>query len=200
MLLEFSSLVMATFLPQTYLLGLTALLAIVALVVGRQFLQVRRDELNLVRLEREGGVAGSKDAATLYELGAVQLRKRLYPQAISSLRQAIRRLGNEPDEARAVIENALGFALAAQKDFEGAVKHYYAALRAKPEYPVALNNLAFAQERLLQPEKAECNYREAIRLDPGNRTARRRLARLERGKVLRPTSKQLPEPVEGKGF
>ena len=34
-------------LPQTYLLGLIGLLAIVAVVAGRQLLRVRKDELNL---------------------------------------------------------------------------------------------------------------------------------------------------------
>ena len=108
---------MIALLPQAYLLGLIALLAVVAAVVGRQLLQVRRDEIDLIQLEREVS-AGAMDAAALYKLGAVQLRKRLYPQATSTLKRAVRRLGDEPNEARAVIENALGFALAAQKDFD----------------------------------------------------------------------------------
>ena len=59
----------------------------------------------------------------------------------------MKRLNQEPDEAKALIQNALGFALAAQKDYEGAVRHYKLALRAKKDYPVALNNLAFAQDK-----------------------------------------------------
>ena len=39
-------------LPQTYLLGLVGLLAIVAVVVGRQFFRVRRDEARLTELEK----------------------------------------------------------------------------------------------------------------------------------------------------
>ena len=190
---------MTALLPQTYLLGLIALLAVVAAVIGRQLLQVRRDEIDLIQLEREVS-AGAMDAAALYKLGAVQLRKRLYPQATSTLKRAVRRLGDEPNEARAVIENALGFALAAQKDFDGAVKHYCAALRAKPEYPVALNNLAFAQERLLRTQDAGCSYREALRLDPGNRTARKRLTRLEQGQNPSSAQRQSPEAANGKGF
>ena len=37
--------------PQTYLLGLIGLLGIVAFLVGRQLLKVRRDEVNLIQLE-----------------------------------------------------------------------------------------------------------------------------------------------------
>ena len=109
-------------LPQTYLLGLVGLLAIVAVVVGRQFLRVRRDEARLIELEKSD-TASSRQASDLYELGSVQLRKRLYPQAAATLKQALKRLSGEPDEARALIENALGFALAAQTDSSAATKH-----------------------------------------------------------------------------
>ena len=166
-------------LPQTYLLGLIGLLAIVAVVVGRQLLRVRRDELSLIEME-QNGAAASKDAGQLYELASVQLRKRLYPQATASLKQALKRANGEPEEARAVIENALGFSLAAQKDYEGAVRHYKLALKAKPDYPVALNNLAFAQDKLLKTEEAADLYRQTLVLDPGNTTARKRLKQLER--------------------
>ncbi len=186
--------------PQTYLLGLIGLLSIVAVLVGRQLLRVRRDELSLIRLEQEGA-AVSRDAGQLYVLASVQLRKRLYPQATTTLRQALKRLAGEPDEARALVENALGFALAAQKDFDAAVKHYKAALQAKPDYPVALNNLAFARERLLDLEGAAELYRQSLKLEPANATASRRLKRVEqqlRRSAARSTAS--PEAADRKGF
>ena len=185
-------------LPQTYLLGLIGLLAIVAVVVGRQLLRVRRDELNLIQLEQTGAAA-SKDAGQLYELASVQLRKRLYPQATANLRQALKRLSGEPDEAKALVENALGFALAAQKDFDGAVKHYKAAINAKADYPVALNNLAFARERLLQPEEAAELYRQVLALEPSNSTATKRLKRIER-QIRSGINAGSPETTNRKGF
>ena len=166
-------------LPQTYLLGEVGLLAIAAVVVGRQLLRVRRDESQLQQLE-QSGAAKSRQASDLYELGSVQLRKRLYPQATATLKQALKRLGDEPDEARAVIENALGFALAAQKDYEGASKHYKLALKAKPNYPVALNNLGYAQDKLLNAEEALTLYRRTLEIDPGNGTAKRAVKKLEK--------------------
>ncbi len=193
---------MNSLLPQTYLLGLIGLLAIVAFVAGRQFIRVRRDEQSLLKMEQEN-IAASKDAGALYELASVQLRKRLYPQAIVTLRQAVKRLQDEPDEARALIENALGYALAAEKDFTAAVKHYKLALRAKQDYPVAINNLAFAQERLLKNEEACSLYRQAIALDPSNKTAKKRLKRLERASTrsqsssLKPVS---PKSSDRSGF
>ncbi|MAS28429.1 MAG: hypothetical protein CMN97_09325 [Synechococcus sp. NAT40] len=185
-------------LPQTYLLGLIVLLAIVAVVVGRQLLRTRRDELNLIQFEQEGA-ATSKDAGRLYELASVQLRKRLYPQATANLRQALKRLSGEPDEAKALIENALGFALAAQKDFDGAVKHYRSALNAKADYPVALNNLAFAHERLLEPEKSADLYRKVLEFEPANTTATKRLKRIER-QLRSGKDASSPEAANRKGF
>ena len=116
---------MSAFLPetQTYLIGLIGLLAIVAVIVGSQVFKTQRDERALIRLEKSGA-GSSKEASKLYELASVQLRKRLYPQAIASLRKALKQLTGEPDEAKALIENALGFALAAQTDYSSAVSHY----------------------------------------------------------------------------
>ncbi len=166
-------------LPQAYLLGLIGLLAVIAALVGRQLLRVRNDEINLVKLEKEGA-SSSKEASELYKLASVQLRKRLYPQAVASLRKALKRLDNEPDEAKALIENALGFALAAQDDFKTAIGHYQSALKAKEDYPVALNNLAFAQERLMKYKEAYEIYQQVLQLDPNNRTASKQLEKVKK--------------------
>ena len=166
-------------LPQTYLLGLVGLLTVVAVIVGRQLLRVRRDEARFVQLE-QAGTAASRQSADLYERGSVQLRKRLYPQAAATLKQALKRLSDEPNEARALIENALGFALAAQKDYDDAIKHYKLALRAKDDYPVAINNLAFAQEKLLKYEEAIALYKKTLELEPNNLTAKKGIKKLEK--------------------
>ena len=40
-------------LPQTYLIGLCFLLLIIAILVGRQLYKVRKDEMKLIKLEKE---------------------------------------------------------------------------------------------------------------------------------------------------
>lgn len=172
---------MDNLLPQAYLFGLVAILLVVAVVVGRQIWRVRRDELTLARLERPGD-GPSGDAASLYTLASVQLRKRLYGQAVDNLKRALKLVeaDNEPREARALIENALGFALAAQSNHKAAVRHYRSALAAKADYPVALNNLAFALEKLGKLDEALETYQQVLARDDSNRTARKRLQRLER--------------------
>jgi len=168
-------------LPQAYLIGLIVLLGGAAVVVGRQILRVRRDEMTLARLD-DTSKGTTRDSGSLYELASVQLRKRLYGEASDNLKQALRLAEGEgaPLEARALIENALGFALAAQNKYPAAIRHYRAALKAKPDYPVALNNLAYALEKQLKPEEARSTYEQVISLDPGNRTAQKRLKGLDR--------------------
>lgn len=170
---------MDTLLPQAYLIGLIVLLGGASILIGLQIVRVRRDEAALARLEGQTRTQG-QDPDTLYELGSVQLRKRLYSQAADSLKLALKRSDKEPAEARALIQNALGFSLAAQGNYASAVKHYKGALQAKSDYPVALNNFGFALEKLGRPDEAREAYHKALDLDPANRTASKRLKLLER--------------------
>ena len=161
----------------------SVLLGGAALLVGRQILRVRRDEQALARLGSGGPDGGPpSDSMGLYELASVQLRKRLYGQAIDTLKQALRKAQAEkaPDEARALIENAYGFALAAQNRFPEAIRHYRSALQVKPDYPVALNNLGFALAKQGANEEAQEAYGKVLRLEPANATARKGLKTVER--------------------
>tara|TARA_Y100001968_G_C19382936_1_gene731276 strand:- start:376 stop:936 length:561 start_codon:yes stop_codon:yes gene_type:complete len=169
---------MKAILPQTYLIGLIVLLLIIAILVGRQLIRVRRDEMNLIKLEKKGADS-SRDSYELFELASVQLRKRLYPQATSNLKTALKNLGEEPSEAKALIENALGFALAAQDKFGLATKHYENALKAKSDYPVALNNLGFANQKLKKDQEAMEVYEKVLKIDPRNKTAIKQLKRIK---------------------
>ena len=166
-------------LPSVYLVGLVGLLAVLSLFVGIQIRKVRRDESSLRTLQEETS-NGSKDPVKLYELGSVQLRKRLFIQAAESLRKASRCADGEPVEGRALICNALGYALAAQQKYPEAIVQYQKALKVKPDYLVALNNLGYALERQQQREAAAEVYGKTLELDAGNTTARRRLQRLQK--------------------
>ena len=183
-------------LPQAYLIGLIVLLGGAAVVIGFQLVRVRRDEAALSRLEAQGKGGGQQDPATLYELASVQLRKRLYPQAVESLQLALKRSSGEPREAQALMQNALGFSLAAQKNYVTAIRHYKAALQAKPDYPVAFNNLGFALERQGKPEEARQAYHQALSLEPGNKTSLKRLKLLDRRNPKDPEDR----PSGGKGM
>ena len=181
-------------LPETYLIGLTVLLLIISILVGRQLLRTRRDEMDLITLEK-GGIKSSKESGELYELASVQIRKRLYPQASATLKKALQNLDKEPSEAKALIENALGFSLAAQNDFKSAISHYKNAIKAKSDYPVALNNLGFAQQRLMNIDEAYEIYSKVIKIDPSNKTAKKEIKKLDRIKGA-----NIDTSIDNKGF
>ena len=155
---------------QSYLLILFFLLIIISIFVFRQFLKTRNEEISLVKYEQKG-IDSLETATELYEFGSIQIKKRLYSQATQTLLKAMKNSKDEPDEGKAIIENALGFTYAAQKDYKKAIKHYKSALFTLPRYTVALNNLAAAQQSLLDYEQALLTYKKVLDIDPKNRTA-----------------------------
>ena len=179
---------------QSYLLILFFLLIIISIFVFRQFLKTRNEEISLVKYEQKG--IDSLDKATeLYEFGSIQIKKRLYSQATQTLLKAMKMSKDEPDEGKAIIENALGFTYAAQKDYKKAIKHYKSALSALPKYTVALNNLAAAQQSLLDYEQALLTYKKVLDIDPKNRTAIKKTNELNKRNKYEPFKE-----VNNRGF
>ena len=134
---------------QSYLIILFVVLIIISIFVFRQFLKTRSEELNLIKFEQKGLDSLTK-ATELYEFGSIQIKKRLYSEATKTFLKAIENYENEPEEAKAIINNALGFTYAAQNEFKKAIKYYNSAIKSLPEYPIALNNLASAQTAIIR--------------------------------------------------
>ena len=164
---------------QSYLIILFLVLIIISVFVFRQFLRTRKEELNLVKFEQKGLDSLTK-ASELYEFGSIQIKKRLYTEATKTFLKAVKNYENEPNEAKAIIENALGFSYAAQNEFKKAIKHYNSAIKLFSEYTVALNNLASAQQRLLEYELAYSTYKKVLVIDPNNKTAIKKSKELEK--------------------
>ena len=179
---------------QSYLIILFVVLIIIAIFVFRQFLRIRKEELNLVKFEQKG-LDSLTQASELYEFGSTQIKKRLYDEATKTFLKAVEYYENEPKEAKAIIENALGFSYAAQNEFKKAIKHYNVAIKYLPEYPVALNNLASAQQRLLEYDLAYETYQKVLLIDPSNKTALKKRKELEKRTDYNPY-----KGIEDKGF
>ena len=179
---------------QSYLLILFILLVIISIFVFRQFLRTRQEESSLVKFEQKG-FDSINSAEELYEFGSIQIKKRLYSQATKTFLKAIKNSKDEPNEAKAIIENALGFSYAAQKDFKKAIKHYDIAIELLPEYIVAYNNLASAKQNLLEFEEAYNTYKKVLAIDPKNKTAIKKTKELEKRSNYEPYSK-----TKNKGF
>jgi len=179
---------------QSYLIILFVVLTIISIFVFRQFFKTRKEELNLVKFEQKG-LDSITQATELYEFGSIQIKKRLYAEATKTFLKAVENYDDEPNEAKAIIENALGFSYAAQKEFKKAIKHYNSAIKSLPTYPIALNNLASAQQRLLEYDLAYATYKKVLVIDPKNRTAIKKSKELEKRNNYKPY-----KGVKDKGF
>jgi tetratricopeptide (TPR) repeat protein len=160
-------------LPIGYLLILVVLLGSASWFVVRQVLKTRRAESQFSQLQTKVREK-TASSADYYALASLQLDKKLYRQAIANLQQALKRGEAEPDEAKALIYNALGFAYAAQEQYDLAIRQYKDALKCLPAYPIALNNLGFAYEKKQLIKQALEVYDEVLQSDPENKTAKAR--------------------------
>ena len=84
---------------------------------------------------------------------------------------------------------------AAQNEFKKAIKYYDSAIKALPEYPIALNNLASAQQRLLEYDLAYATYQKVLVIDPKNKTAIKKSKELEKRNNYKPYT-----GIKDKGF
>jgi tetratricopeptide (TPR) repeat protein len=166
-------------LPVIYLGILVVLLSVASWFLFRQVLRTRRTETALSRLQnkltKEKGTAQE-----YYELGGIFLDKRLYSQAIAQFQKALKAKDLEAGENAACVYNALGFAHAAQEQYDLAIREYKEALQQNPGYSTALNNLGFAYEKKQLIAPALEAYEEVLKIDPKNSTAKRRAESLRK--------------------
>ncbi|EDX87744.1 tetratricopeptide repeat domain protein [Synechococcus sp. PCC 7335] len=156
-----------------YLGILFALLSVAAFFVVKQVWITRRSEVTLsnlqTKLTKEKGTA-----LEYYELGSLLLDKKLYAQAAAYLKKALKELPEEEAENAVLVHNALGYSYFAQDQFDLAIRQYNEALKIRPDYVTALNNLGHTYERKqLMPQALE-TYEKSLATEPANETAKRR--------------------------
>ncbi len=159
--------------PLFYLFALVGLLGVAGWFVLQQVLKTRRSEADLTTLQQVVSQGGA-GAEEYYQLASIYLDKKLYGQSVEYLKRALKDKALKDKQALALINNALGYAYAAQEQYDLAAKHYKEALKLQPDYVVAMNNLGFALEKQSQPEQALAIYEQVLSLDAGNKTARKR--------------------------
>ncbi|MGB3572639.1 MAG: tetratricopeptide repeat protein [Phormidesmis sp.] len=162
-----------------YLGILLALLSVAAFFVVRQVWVTRRTEVTLsdlqTKLLKEKG-----SALEYYELGSLLLDKKLYVQASNYLKQALKELSEEESENAVLIHNALGYTYFAQDQFDLAIRQYNEALKIRPDYVTALNNLGHTYERKQLVPQALETYEKSLATEPANETAKRRVESLRK--------------------
>ncbi|MEL6350601.1 MAG: tetratricopeptide repeat protein [Cyanobacteria bacterium J06627_28] len=162
-----------------YLGILLALLSVATFFVIRQVWVTRRTETTLsdlqTKLTKEKG-----SALEYYELGSLLLDKKLYAQALNYLKKALKELDEDEAENAVLVHNALGYTYFAQEQFDLAIRQYNEALKIRPDYVTALNNLAHSYERKqLMPQALEA-YEKSLATEPSNQTAKRRAESLRK--------------------
>ena len=163
----------------TYLVTLLVLLSVAAVLVIRQVYKTRRVEGTLNRLQSK--LSKEKGSAQeYYELGSLLLDKKLYSQAITQLKQALKLLTKDETEQAALIYNALGYTYFAQEQYDLAIRQYKEALEIAPNYVTALNNLGHSYERKQLITQSLESYETALKYDPDNKTAKRRAESLRK--------------------
>jgi tetratricopeptide (TPR) repeat protein len=172
--------------PSLYLSLLVVLLLVAAIILFRQVFKTRRTESTFSRLQSK--LTKQKGTAKeYYELGSIYLDKKLYAQASTLLKKALKAKDLEGNENIALVQNALGYAYACQEQYDAAIRQYKEALEQTPDYVTALNNLGFAYEKKQLITQALEAYEKAFSLDPKNSTAKRRSESL-RKRVAPPQS------------
>ena len=162
-----------------YLSLLLVLLSIAGFFVFRHVIKTRRTEKALSQLERKL-TKEQGSAQEHFELGCIYLDKKLFTQAISQLQKALKAKDFETDAEKAAVHNALGFAYAAQEQYDIAIRQYKDALKLREDYVTAFNNLGFAYERKRLMNQALEVYEEALKYDPNNTTAKKRAESMRR--------------------
>ncbi len=160
-------------LPLVYLSALIALLGGTSFFVVRQVIRTRNSEVKLVDLQAKLS-KGKGTSYDHYQLGSILLDKKLFSQASKEFQKALKSKDLEEGEPKALVCNALGYACAAQEQYDLAIRHYKEALKSKEGYVTALNNLGFAYERKQLTVPALQAYEKALELEPGNSTAKKR--------------------------
>ncbi|MGD1903451.1 MAG: tetratricopeptide repeat protein [Geitlerinemataceae cyanobacterium] len=158
----------------SYLIVLIVLLLGSGIAIARQVLRTRRIELTLSRLQKVAK-DGEASAQEYYELGSLLIDKKLFSRAVVHLQRALKAKDLEGDDNTALIYNALGFAYAAQEQYDLAIRQYKEAIELQPQYVTALNNLGYVYERKVLIEPAIAAYEKALELEPKNVTASKRL-------------------------
>ena len=165
-----------------YLSAFLLLLSVAAFFILKQILKTQKVENALNRLEKKlKNERGTTQE--YYELGSIYLDKKMFIQAITMLKKALKSANAEPSEM-AAIHNALGYAHFGQEQYDVAIRQYKEAIKLEPDYVMAMNNLGHAYEQKKLTSQALDIYEQALAIEPENETAQRRSLSLRRRLVV----------------
>lgn len=166
-------------LPLVYVVTLLLILIVAATLIIKEVVKARLSENTFSKLQKK--LKNSKGTAEdYYQLGSLYLDKKLFVQSINLFEKALRAEKDLPAENEALIHNAMGFAYFAQEQYDIAIRKYKEALKLYPEYVIALNNLGNVYEKKQLISQSVEAYETALKYEPENKTAKRRVESLKK--------------------
>jgi TonB family protein len=131
-------------------------------------LEARYNEIHIGRNEKTQGItlrevaqANPNSIEAHVNLGAQLITEKLYPEALSVLKQAVSLQPNSP-----AAQYDLGLAQLKEKKYEDAIASNRKALELMPDWADAYNNLGLAYAGLGRWQEAVTAYSEAVRIIP----------------------------------
>jgi tetratricopeptide (TPR) repeat protein len=165
-----------------YLAAFLLLLSVAAFFIFRQILKTRKIEGALTKLERKLRTERGT-VLEYYELGSIYLDKKMFTQANTVLKKALK--AEDPGSvSMAPVYNALGYAYFGQEQYDMAIRQYKEAIKIAPEYVMAMNNLGHAYEQKKLMTQAIEIYDRVLEIDAKNDTAKRQSEKLRRRLVV----------------
>ncbi|MFM7364438.1 MAG: tetratricopeptide repeat protein [Cuspidothrix sp.] len=162
-----------------YLSIFVGLLTFAGVSVLRQVWKTRKLESSLNKLKNKL----TKEKGTTqeyYELASIYSEKQVFSQAIPLFQKALKAAQEEGEEAIYPIYNGLGYVYFAQEQYDLAIRQYKEAIKLKPDYISALNNLGHAYEKKKLHTQALEMYETTLKFAPNNPVAKRRAESLRR--------------------
>ena len=131
-------------------------------------------------------------------IGRGEMLQANFPAAIEELRRVMAMTSATAD-SHVTATGFLADSLFHEEAFDQAISTYRAYLAARPQDAGAWINLGVALAQKRQPGSAGDAFKQALRLDPSNATARRNLAILRRGHAFSSMSGRSESPVSSLG-
>lgn len=142
----------------TYLSALATFLVIIISFLIKQVMEIIKEEfiMNDIRAKIQQNLDTYEER---YIIGSLCINKKMYEQAIEQLEISLLKSQEIAEDLKAYLYNSLGFAYFKLQNYNRAISYYQKALNIKPNYVIALSNLAYLYEKVGVLSKALDTYK-----------------------------------------
>nr|QWK42064.1 hypothetical protein [Pseudochorda nagaii] len=171
--------------PLVYSAALFIFLSVISFYIIKQISNTQKVEKKIFVLQ-EAVKKNDASYESLYELGQLYLKKKLFYKAILLFRKALKTWDTNDKIGLGSLYNTIGFTYFTLKQYKLASYYYNIAITIIPDYTLALTNLGYTYEKLdLTVEAYNC-YKDTLVWDPKNELAALRILITEKRLMTMP--------------